>query len=151
MDLLFNIFIFLIFVLPYIITLIYFLRAFTFSTVIISSEEFLSKHSANELKQMVELKEKYGIEKSPVDILIVQKAYLLRMKKQTSALYVLLVALITFVISNVDFSKIGNISLFSTVWWGMFAAIAVTIQSIFIIPKIEERIFLIDSIIENLL
>ena len=151
MDLLFDIFIFLIFVLPYIITLIYFLRAFTFSTVIISSEEFLSKHSANELKQMVELKEKYGIEKSPVDILIVQKAYLLRMKKQTSALYVLLVALITFVISNVDFSKIGNISLFSTVWWGMFAAIAVTIQSIFIIPKIEERIFLIDSIIENLL
>ncbi|HEM5236465.1 TPA: hypothetical protein U1343_002040 [Streptococcus suis] len=151
MDLLFNIFIFVIFVLPYIITIIYFLRAFTFSTVIISSEEYLSKHSANELKQMVELKEKYGIEKSPVDILIVQKAYLLRLKKQTSALYVLLVALITFVISNVNLPQLGNISLFSIVWWGMFAAIAVPILSIFIIPKIEERIFLIDSIIENLL
>ncbi|NQJ76373.1 hypothetical protein HO543_03215 [Streptococcus suis] len=151
MDLLLNIFIFVIFVLPYIITIIYFLRAFTFSTVIISSDEFLSKHSANELKQMVELKEKYGIEKSPVDILIVQKAYLLRLKKQTSALYVLLVALITFVISNVDLPQLGNISLFSIVWWGMFAAIAVPILSIFIIPKIEERIFLIDSIIENLL
>nr|URZ91146.1 hypothetical protein [Streptococcus suis] len=100
---------------------------------------------------MRDLKKKYGIEKSPVDILIVQKAYLLRLKKQTSALYVLLVALITFVISNLDFFNTGNISLFSTVWWGMFAAIVVTFQSIFIIPKIEERIFLIDSIIENLL
>ncbi|MBY5009453.1 hypothetical protein K6V48_02100 [Streptococcus suis] len=120
------------------------------SSVIVPTEKYLSKHSQKELNKLKKIKEELGIIVESNDILLVQKAYLLRLKKQTSALYILLVALVSFIISNLDFFNNGTITLFSTFWWGIFVGITIIFQSTFIIPKIEERVFLIDCLIEKM-
>ncbi|QGJ86026.1 hypothetical protein [Streptococcus suis] len=150
MNCLLNLLVIIIFFAPFIILEVYILWTLTMSSVIVPTEKYLSKHSQKELNKLKKIKEELGIIVESNDILLVQKAYLLRLKKQTSALYILLVALVSFIISNLDFFNNGTITLFSTFWWGIFVGITIIFQSTFIIPKIEERVFLIDCLIEKM-
>ena len=150
MDCLLNFLVIIIFFAPFIILEVYILWTLTISSNIVPTEKHLSKHSLKELNKLKKRKEELGIIVESNDILLVQKAYLLRLRKQTSALYIILVALVSFIISNLDFFNNGTITLFSAFWWGIFVGLTIIFQSTFIIPKIEERLFLIDCLIEKM-